>query len=256
MKTKLTTLVLMLGAFTIAHPVLAQEPASPQAVFYRANEAYKHGRFQEAATEYKTILETGLENGIVYYNLGNALLKAGNKAEAYWAYLKAAQHIPADPDLHANLAYVRSILPNDDAVSVKTPKSVQWLTANGTWPTRQLAFAAILLVWFSAIGWMVTGWLPYMQRAVYPTVWLLTISALIVISVLSVQTLGVDRLARAVIIQDNAEVRFAPQDVGTVHFSLPEGAIIRLLQKDRGWAQVSRADGRTGWIADKALKQL
>ncbi len=234
MKTKLITLLFMLSTFTMAYPVLAQEPASPQAVFYRANEAYKRGRFQEAAADYKTILEAGSENGIVYYNLGNALLKAGNKAEAYWAYLKAAQHIPADPDLHANLAYVRSILPNDDAVSVKTPKSLQWLTANGAWPTRQLGLGAIFLVWLSVISWMAVGWLPAVQRAARIAGWLLTVSALVAIIALFAQTLGVDRIARAVIIQDGAEVRFAPQETGTVHYSLTECAINRLLQKDRG----------------------
>lgn len=256
MNKKRTLLIFAVSALAAAKPVWAQDTASAQAAFYHANEAYKRGRFQEAVEGYKTILDSGSENGAVYYNLGNALLKSGKKGEAYWAYLKAARYAPSDPDVHANLNYARSILPNSESVSVKAPKIIQLLTADGAWPTRQLFLAAVLLVWLSVMCRLIFSWLPSAQRAALPVGWLLAISALLAATALSLQTLWVDHAARAVITQDNAEVRFAPQETGTVHFSLPEGAVVRLLQKDRGWAQVCRGDGRTGWIEEQALKPL
>lgn len=244
-----------LGAVVLARGLCA-EPASAQTAFYRANEAYKHQRYADAISEYQAVLSSGMGNGVVYYNLGNALVKDGRKGEALWAYLKAAQWMPGDADLQANLSYVRSVLPSSDAVSVKTPQVIQWLVLQGAWTTRQLFLGAAVLIWLALIAWVIVGWWPASQRASTPAAWLISLFACVAVVALMAQTFAAEGPARAVVIRNNAEVRFAPQESGTVHFSLAEGAVIRLLTQDHGWSQVRRADGLTGWVMDSSLKPL
>jgi SH3-like domain-containing protein len=50
--------------------------------------------------------------------------------------------------------------------------------------------------------------------------------------------------------------RFEPADDGTVHFSLPQGATVRVTEEREGWLQIARCDGRRGWVPAAALETL
>jgi SH3-like domain-containing protein len=59
-----------------------------------------------------------------------------------------------------------------------------------------------------------------------------------------------------VVVSGGAPVRFEPSESGTVHFSLPEGAVVTVLAVREAWQQVQRADGRRGWVAADAMAVL
>jgi SH3-like domain-containing protein len=50
--------------------------------------------------------------------------------------------------------------------------------------------------------------------------------------------------------------RFEPAANGTVHFTLKEGARVRVLDTRASWLQIARCDGRRGWIPATAAAQL
>ena len=43
-----------------------------------ANQNYEAGQFEQAAAGYEAIIEAGVRNSDVYYNLGNAYFKQGD----------------------------------------------------------------------------------------------------------------------------------------------------------------------------------
>lgn len=85
-------LVLALGIPRAAH---AEGPGGPGA---DGDRLYKEGRFKEAAAAYEQALRSGKESARLEYNLGTALLAAGQRDEAMTTLEHAAQ-IADDADL-------------------------------------------------------------------------------------------------------------------------------------------------------------
>jgi tetratricopeptide (TPR) repeat protein len=235
-----------------SQPLDAAHPVQVQYEFGKANEAYREGRYDDAVQRFTQILQQGVENGILYYNLGNALLKSGHKGEALWAYLKAKASLPRDPDVASNLEYAQLLLSQGRAASLKPPRAVRWLTLAHAFSTRELLGVFTVLLWLTAIAWGLWGWWLKTRRIMGRLAWPLTVVAALTLGMLLTQHFGVEAIPRAVVIQATT-VTFAPQQGGTTHFELPEGSLVRILQQQSQWLQVQRADGRSGWLpADTA----
>ena len=220
-----------------------------------ANEAYRQSHYDEAILTYQAILDSGVESGPLYYNLGNAFLKNGRTSEALWAYLKANALMPRDPDLAANLSYTRSLHVTAESVSVRASGMVPWLTFGGLCSIDELSTMMLVCFWVAVIAWMLAGWMPRARAFMRPTAWLASIATAALLTALIVQTVWVEDVPRAVTIGKSVEVKFAPQESGTLHFALPEGAVVRVLGRQFGWVQVARADGKSGWMKEDGLKE-
>lgn len=250
------TMVLIWSGIVQAQPSTADPEAAVRLAFREANERYRDGQFDPAVHGYLDALGRGYESGALCYNLGNALLKLGRTGEALWAYLRAERLIPRDADLRTNLEYARSLLPRAAEVSVESPRIIRWATLGGRWTTREL-LAAWLLWWWAACGcWGLRGWWEGPRPLVTPLAWASSLAAAVLLVAVGTQHVAVDRVATAVAVGDGMPVRFAPQETGTTYFTVPEGAVLRVLQRRDGWMQIRRADGRTGWMAEQALKTL
>ena len=254
---KLVAVIALLGVWMGG--ANAQERAGDAASwlrpFQRANAHYRQGRYDEAAAGYRAMIAGGGDGGPVYYNLGNALMKQGRLGEALWAYECARRWIPRDPDLRANLAYAQSLLSAGVSASVRMPRLIRWATWHGVWSLRELAWGTVGLVWPAAILWMLVGWVPRARRALGWCAGFVTLLGVAACSALLLQTWWEDQ-PRALTISRGVQVRFAPQGSGTVHFTLPEGTLVRVVSHKSGWAQIQRADGKAGWVEAEAIKPV
>ena len=66
-------------------------------------EAETEADFLAVAARYQALVDEGVESGAVYFNLGNAYVRAGESGRAIAAYRKAQVYRPRDPYLEANL---------------------------------------------------------------------------------------------------------------------------------------------------------
>ncbi len=78
------------------------------AAFQSANKLYEENKFAEAASAYQKLVESGKASSALFFNLGNALFKAGQIGRAIVAYREAEQLAPRDPDVRANLQFARN----------------------------------------------------------------------------------------------------------------------------------------------------
>ncbi len=234
----------------------AAAPLTVSSMLQQANERYRNGKFDEAASGYRRILELGLENGALYYNLGNALLKNGKKSEALWAYLKAKAFLPRDADVQANLEYVQSLLQPGANASVKPSRLIQWLSLHQRFATSELTGWSALWVWMLALVWSLSAWWPQTRRVARLIAWLSGIVAAVFLTALVVQTVWVDAVPKAVVVREQIEVKFSPQATGTTHFTLPEGTIVQVIGHAFGWVQLKRTDGLSGWAPEETLNAL
>ena len=60
----------------------------------------------------------------------------------------------------------------------------------------------------------------------------------------------------AVIVSENAAVRFEPLDNATTYFRLHEGMKVYILESKKGWRKVERPDGKAGWIRDREVEKV
>jgi tetratricopeptide (TPR) repeat protein len=74
------------------------------------NIAYEKGNFEQAVKDYKSLLDSGIENAELYYNLGNAYYQLQDYGRAYAFYSKAELLSPRDSDIRHNLELAKNRL--------------------------------------------------------------------------------------------------------------------------------------------------
>lgn len=254
--TRVFILSLLLGSFLLACPAQASEPTapSPQTTFYHANALYKDGQYTAAAREYEDLLEAGQASGNLYFNLGNAYFKAGEKGKAILNYERARRFIPGDPDLAANWGYAQSLTGTEPCPPalwhvVLFPLARRLATSRLAWATS-VAYTLLLFLLTTYRLW------PGRRR------WLLRAAAALGLLVVLTGTSLMHRLLtdewqrQAVVIRGGeTPTRFEPAENGTVHFVLKEGALVSVADTRENWLQVARCDGRRGWIEKTAVAE-
>jgi len=226
---------------------------SPEALFYRGNTLYGEGRFAEAAASYLAARAQGRTSAALEYNLGTAWAKAGETGRAILAYERARRLAPRDPDLLANLSFVRP-----QAAEVLPAWWQRIVFPLGTrWTTDEL-----LLV--SAIAWWVGCLTLAASRLAAVAARPLRLAALVAACLLVLagssaawRAARIDARAWAVVTATTpVTVRFEPTPSGTAHFEAAPGTLL-VMQGERGdWAQVERGDGLRGWVERSAIEPI
>ena len=85
-----------IAAFEAGNRLIATDKAAAQAEYEKATLRLE-----------QIIREGGIENGKLYYNLGNVWFQRGDLGRAIVNYLRAEQYMPNNINLQQNLAYVR-----------------------------------------------------------------------------------------------------------------------------------------------------
>ena len=80
--------------------------------FESANKLYEEGKFGDAALAYEKLAGAGQSSAALYFNLGNAFLRAGQIGRAIAAYRQAGRITPRDPDVRAKSGSRESRLPS------------------------------------------------------------------------------------------------------------------------------------------------
>ena len=117
MKQKIVSSVLILAAFFFLEggPVHAAEKGERERTFVRALELFDNAKspddYRQCAALLEGLLVDGYQNGAVYYNLGNAYMRAGDYGKAISVYRKAKMLRPRDEYLDANLRQALSVAP-------------------------------------------------------------------------------------------------------------------------------------------------
>jgi tetratricopeptide (TPR) repeat protein len=104
-------IVLGMAAFfpVITRVALAEDPQWEE-IFFKSNQAYKEGRFQEAINGYGHLIQSGQRTGHLFYNLGNTYFRLEQLGRAILNFERARLLMPRDADLSFNLRHARDQL--------------------------------------------------------------------------------------------------------------------------------------------------
>lgn len=229
--------------------------AMPTTLFYSANKLYEQGRYEEAAGEYKKILDSGVQSGPLYYNLGNCYFKLGSLGKTILYYEKAKRLMPRDPELIFNYNYVQSLI--EDKIEI--PKK-SFLTKKFLDIAESLTFGKWL--GFIIIIWLILGatltiniFLPYFKKnSRYISIGLLILIAIGISCAITQYRLYSS--PTAIIITKETPVRYGPGEGEVEAFLLHEGTMVEIKKFEADWYQVQLPDGKSGWLAKEAVEWI
>ncbi len=231
---------------------------SPTEMFRRAEQAYQQESYQEAIRTYEEMRSAGIEDGTLYYNLGNAYFKAGHLGLAVVNYERALKLMPGDEDTRANLSFARELL-SDEVQEPPLPLAIGWVV-DLYQRMRPNLLAEILAVCFLLGGAAMTVLLSERWPALRSASMGVVITCVVLTAVaggsLAAKLHTAATRVEAIIVTENAYVRSGPGETSPRLAEIHEGLKVRVLGEREGWLQISLASGLTGWIQKDQIETI
>jgi len=229
----------------------------PQKIFYRANTFYAERDYSKALEAYRSILGTGLENGALYYNIGNCYFKTGRLGYAVLYYDKARKLVPQDSDLASNLSYAKGQLgdPNIEPPSLNIVSRMIKRPYNGLNLNALSILTLAVYIFVIAISCLLIA-RPFLWKKLGAFYIIAMIFFSTNLSAFAIRYYDEEMLRRGVVVQKSVEAKYEPIDKSTTYYNLQEGGDVFILATRDGWRQVRRTDGRIAWVPKDAVEEV
>jgi tetratricopeptide (TPR) repeat protein len=206
---------------------------------------YKEGRFAEAAAFFSRIADEGINNGKLFYNLGNAYLKNGDIGNAMLWYERSLKVLPHDPDLKFNYEYALSLTKDE-----KGDKEIPLVRILFFWKyllsQAQIQWVAIL---FNLFFWSLMAIRIIRRKTRFQTIGHVMLAlGLIFIFTAVYNDYEADFIKEAVILPDKVSIRSGLTDDATELFVLHAGAKVKIDKEKDGYIRIAFSEGKIGWI--------
>lgn len=226
-------------------------------LYNEAGERYEAGQYDQAISNYEKILEMGVENGVVYYNLGNAYFKAGRLGRAIWAYERAQRWRPRDEDVQANLRFVHLLKVDQDPPSDRGFLLGFLSRLYGWFRVNELTIAVSVL-YFLLMGlgmvWVV-GKRTY--RSLLSTLLIVCGVLFILVGTMLAFTIHARMFVQeAIVMSREVDVHSGPGEEHTTMFTIHEGTKVTIERQSGDWALIRLKHGIGGWIRAAAVERI
>ncbi len=206
--------------------------------------AYKQGDYDTAATDFEAIAASGVVNADLYYNLGNAYLKAGDLGRAVLWYERAGKLSPGDPDIAFNLGHAQSLVA--DKIESSFSLGDVLFFWQGVIPLKWIQAGAVA---GSCLFFLWAGVRRFRGRKILSGRGLLLIFIPIFLTMAAGLEYYSDNLVfHAVVVQDVAPVRSGTTPSSTRLFDLHAGTKVRVEERRQGYLKIMLTKEKVGWI--------
>lgn len=219
------------------------QAANSAVAFEEANKLFEQERYADAAKAYRTLLDSGAVSPALLFNLGNACFKSGRVGEAIIQYRRALAFAPRDPDILANLEFVRSSVPGGG-----TGSRERWRRWLGRLSLDEWTILSGAGLWswmlLLAAGTLRQDW----RRSTRPfclAAGLATCTACAALTRVAWDHLETEPV---VVVVPEASVRNGPLPESQVFFQAKNGAEFLATDRKGDWIRVEDSFNRAGWI--------
>lgn len=213
--------------------------------FIAAMKAYQSQDYDTAIKEMEDIVRGGVQNGALYYNLGNAYLKDNQLGRAILWYERALKLLPNDPDLRFNADYARSLTRDAAEEEAVSPQRVFffWKYRLSQRSVVLLAVIFNLLFWSILITRRISGrrGLRYAAMAVAAPAVIFMLTALF-------NYYETAFIRHGIVLDERVSVRSGLDQTSTELFVLHAGAKIRVVKQNETHLQIRFGEDKIGWI--------
>jgi tetratricopeptide (TPR) repeat protein len=237
----------------------AQDSFDRVACLARADAAFERGvratdlaaarqAFHEATQEYERLVADGVENGKLYYNLGNAYVRLGDVPQAILSYRLGQRLLPRDEQIAANLAFARSRVADRIEATDTSRLLRQLFVVHHAFSVRERmrgAAVAFLVAWAVLIARI------FVPRRSLSVIGLLALAVSLGLATsIYAQTSDEAQHPLGVLASDEVLVRKGDGETYEPQFNRPlgRGLEFRVLNRRDEWLQIELPDGKTGWI--------
>ena len=220
---------------------LSSSAADASSSFDAANKLYEQGKFPEAEAAYKQMIQSGTVSPAIYFNLGNACFKSGQLGWAIAALRHAEDLSPRDPDVRANLQFIRSRVQAPTGVSASWR---QWLT---TLSVNEWAILCAVIVWIWLGLWMAIQFRPQLKQSVRALLWCGGV-AIFICGGCTYAAWSTESTKTAIVVVKDAVLHNGPLDEAPAGVTVHDGAELTVLDTKNDWLQVRVDNQRAGWI--------
>ena len=224
----------------------APAPLVPGEAFVNANTGYETGRYPEAIRLYQQLRDQGLENGHLYYNLGNAYLRNGELGLAIASYRRSLSFLPRDQDARANLEFARKSA--KDALAPPEPSGVLRTLFFWHYSLSRSELGTLVVV-LNLVFWSILMLRIY-RRASEALRWIFFVLLLLLLTTgtsLVLRHLWPQRVA--VVVPQEIDVRSGTTSTALVLFKLHAGTEVRVVDRRDDTLRIALPDeGGGGWI--------
>jgi hypothetical protein len=174
------------------------------------------------------------------YNLGNSYARAGKPGLAVLSYERAGLLAPDDPDINANLAYVRA------SAQVPTKPRSRWARfAEIPSPT--------LAAWLGVLGLALVGTGLVVRRLARRLLWIPSSVVVLGVALMALTASNAmllwPRMHEAIILVDQTPVRVAPAPMSDTAFVLREADSVTMTAEHEDFILIRTDGGLSGWVA-------
>ncbi|MFZ5569889.1 MAG: tetratricopeptide repeat protein [Thermodesulfobacteriota bacterium] len=223
------------------------------ALFLEGIKQYQQKEYHEAANRFQQIAASGIVNGALYYNLGNAYLKSGDIGRAVLWYERARKILPRDPDLKFNLNYARSLV-KDEAGFSGSPLYRVLFFWNHLLGQTEILWSAVIC---NLILWVIL----VLRKITAHRVWTYVSLPLSLITFIFVSTALYNYYEtvfekQAVVLPAEVAVRSGLSEEDTQLFQLHAGSRVKIDTAKGDCYRIYFSEGKIGWIRKKEVEPI
>jgi tetratricopeptide (TPR) repeat protein len=221
-------------------------------LYFKANQYYKEGKFENALNTYNEVLENGRTGGDLFYNMGNTCYRLNLIGHAILYYERARNFLPRDPDLDYNLRYVKKL--KKDAA--EDPSDI--FSGIFFW-TRSLTLAETFLL-FSIVN--IFLWASFILRIYLKKEWTYYLPIILLVAwfvtglSFGLKYYSTNNDNRAVVLTETADVLSGPDPGDTLLFQLHSGTVVTQEREEDDWKLIRLPDNKRGWIQSNAVEKI
>lgn len=229
-----------------------------QSSFEKGNNLYQKGKYEQAISEYESVLNAKQHSAELYFNLGNCYYKLNKVAPAIYNYEKALVLHPDDAEITNNLKFAQNLQIDEIKVIPKVgfSKMIHDFTSifhYNTWAWISVGFSILFLLCFS--GYYFSK-LTVTKRIFFFGMFGLLLLLLLSVSAAISEKNDFDNERPAIIFAEMVLVKSEPQNASNTVFTLHEGTKVFVLETLDSWKKIQLTDGTEGWIEKTAIKEV
>jgi len=211
--------------------------------------------YEKSAMRYERIIrEGGIQNGKLFYNLGNVYFRMKDIGRAIVNYRRAEQYIADDSNLKLNLKYAREKRLDDieEKQETKVLKTLFFWHYDLSTKTRVLAFSICFM-----FLWIFAGIRIFTDKSFLA--WCITVAAALSISFagsLIAEELNLRKSRPGVIVSNEIIARKGNSETYEPSFKDPlhSGTEFTLIEDRGNWFLIELPDSRTCWVSSKGVE--
>ena len=247
-------------------------------IFNDANTLYKEGDYEGAIERYVELVDGGVVDKNLYYNLANAYYKNNNLGKAVLFYERAIRLAPREKDARENLELVRTQLKDKQFVKQQNRVMAFFVVLHNKLSTTEMSvFASVCYIvlcllatlyilrdsaglqsFYRRVSIVSPGRLMGLNFSQDLLLAIAIVSILFATSAFSAYKKVDKELSRseAVVVVEEIPVFSSPTEDATLQFRIHEGTLVTVRDERSGWYRIQLPGGLSGWVARGAVTRV